>query len=101
MKSSKGKSYALRIDAHLVEPLQKLKKRNRHSLNAEINAALEDWVSRSGEFASDRIEAALNRSEDVAESTPKPKSPPAKKQSAAQGKKDASAAVAASPARST
>lgn len=41
----KSKSYALRIEAHLVEPLQKLKKRNRRSLNAEINAALEQWVA--------------------------------------------------------
>ncbi len=45
---SKAKSYALRIEAHLVEPLQKLKKRNRRSLNAEINAALEQWIAKAG-----------------------------------------------------
>jgi len=44
-KQPKSKSYALRIDAPLVEPLQKLKKQNRRSLNAEINAALEQWVA--------------------------------------------------------
>jgi hypothetical protein len=42
---AKHKSYALRIEAHLVEPLQRLKKNNRRSLNAEINAALEKWVA--------------------------------------------------------
>lgn len=45
MKKSKPKSYALRIEAHLVEPLQKLKKQNRRSLNAEINEALEKWIA--------------------------------------------------------
>lgn len=45
MKQAKQKSYALRIEGHLVEPLQKLKKQNRRSMNAEINAALEAWVS--------------------------------------------------------
>jgi len=48
MKPGKNKSYALRIDAPLVEPLQKLKKQNRRSLNAEINAALEQWVALAG-----------------------------------------------------
>ncbi|MHB8618162.1 MAG: hypothetical protein ACYDAG_01100 [Chloroflexota bacterium] len=102
MKNTKGKSYALRIEAHFVEPLQKLKKRNRRSLNAEINAALEDWVSRSGQPAGDRAEVTLNGSEDAAEGAPKRKSPPAKKQSTARGKRDASAvAVEASPSSST
>jgi hypothetical protein len=40
-----SKSYALRIDGPLVKPLQELKKQNRRSLNAEINAALEAWVA--------------------------------------------------------
>ena len=44
MKKSAAKSYALRIDAQLVKPLQELKKQNRRSLNAEINAALETWI---------------------------------------------------------
>jgi hypothetical protein len=47
MKKSAAKSYALRIDAQLVKPLQELKKQNRRSLNAEINAALETWIVRS------------------------------------------------------
>lgn len=47
MKKSAAKSYALRIDAQLVKPLQELKKQNRRSLNAEINAALENWIVRS------------------------------------------------------
>jgi hypothetical protein len=41
------KSYALRIDGALVKPLQALKKQNRRSLNAEINAALEAWIAAS------------------------------------------------------
>jgi|SRR5215470_16573078 len=41
------KSYALRIDGTLVKPLQALKKQNRRSLNAEINAALEAWIAAS------------------------------------------------------
>src|SRR5580765_460291 len=45
MKRSTAKSYALRIDGPLVKPLQELKKRNRRSLNAEINAALDAWIS--------------------------------------------------------
>ena len=45
MKKATTKSYALRIDGPLVKPLQELKKRNRRSLNAEINAALEAWVA--------------------------------------------------------
>jgi len=47
MKKAAAKSYALRIDAQLVKPLQELKKQNRRSLNAEINAALENWIVRS------------------------------------------------------
>jgi hypothetical protein len=47
MKKSAAKSYALRIDAQLVKPLQELKKQNRRSLNAEINAALEAWIVRA------------------------------------------------------
>ena len=45
MKKTTTKSYALRIDGPLVKPLQELKKQNRRSLNAEINAALEAWVA--------------------------------------------------------
>jgi hypothetical protein len=45
MKKVTTKSYALRIDGPLVKPLQELKKQNRRSLNAEINAALEAWVA--------------------------------------------------------
>ena len=45
MKKPTTKSYALRIDGPLVKPLQELKKQNRRSLNAEINAALEAWVA--------------------------------------------------------
>ena len=45
MSKMTTKSYALRIDGPLVKPLQELKKRNRRSLNAEINAALEAWVA--------------------------------------------------------
>jgi hypothetical protein len=47
MKQTTGKSYALRIEAQLVRPLQELKRQNRRSLNAEINAALEAWIARS------------------------------------------------------
>jgi hypothetical protein len=47
MKKVAAKSYALRIDAQLVKPLQELKKQNRRSLNAEINAALETWIVQS------------------------------------------------------
>ncbi len=47
MKQVASKSYALRIEAALVRPLQELKKQNRRSLNAEINAALEAWVERA------------------------------------------------------
>jgi len=47
MKKPAAKSYALRIDAQLVKPLQELKKQNRRSLNAEINAALENWLVHS------------------------------------------------------
>ena len=42
MKKPATKSYALRIDAQLVKPLQELKKQNRRSLNAEINATLQE-----------------------------------------------------------
>jgi hypothetical protein len=45
MKKTAAKSYALRIEPQLVKPLQDLKKHNRRSLNAEINAALETWVA--------------------------------------------------------
>jgi hypothetical protein len=45
MKKPATKHYALRIDGPLVKPLQELKKQNRRSLNAEINAALEAWVA--------------------------------------------------------
>jgi hypothetical protein len=45
------KSYALRIEAPLVKPLQALKKQHRRSLNAEINAALAAWVAASREPA--------------------------------------------------
>jgi hypothetical protein len=47
MKQTASKSYALRIEAALVKPLQELKKQNRRSLNAEINAALEAWIERA------------------------------------------------------
>ena len=47
MKRDKAKSYALRLEVGLVDPLQRLKKQNRRSLNAEINAALEAWVGRA------------------------------------------------------
>jgi len=48
VKDSKSKSYALRIEGHLVEPLQRLKKQHRRSLNSEINAALEAWIAVPG-----------------------------------------------------
>ncbi|HEX6510856.1 MAG TPA: hypothetical protein VF157_01040 [Chloroflexota bacterium] len=82
---TKEKSYALRIDALLVEPLQKLKKHNRRSLNAEINAALEAWVARSP--ATDA--SAANSAEE-----PKHPSAKSKKQ---RKKKEAVAVGAAEP----
>ena len=60
MKQATTKSYALRIDGPLVKPLQELKKQNRRSLNAEINAALEAWV------------ANAQRQTAAAEAAPKP-----------------------------
>ena len=58
MKRTTTKSYALRIDGPLVKPLQELKKRNRRSLNAEINAALEAWLAlAAGQSATAQIDS--------------------------------------------
>jgi hypothetical protein len=57
MKKVTTKSYALRIGALLVKPLQELKKRNRRSLNAEINAALEGWIAQAHPAAPAATEA--------------------------------------------
>ena len=79
----KAKNYALRIDPALVEPLQALKKANRRSLNAEINAALEVWVGRSAAKLTktpkkSKGEAAVTEQPSKAES--KPAAEAAKKQ---------------------
>jgi hypothetical protein len=79
MKKSSAKSYALRIDAQLVKPLQELKKQHRRSLNAEINAALENWVVRSRSADTVREDpspipptpAAVNRSKEKPKPTRK------------------------------
>ncbi|MGH2366182.1 MAG: hypothetical protein ACRDHX_16240 [Chloroflexota bacterium] len=60
MEQGKSRSFALRIEAHLVDPLQKLKKQNRRSMNSEINAALDAWVA--GLPASDAVTTATEGS---------------------------------------
>ncbi len=67
MKDAKEKPFALRIEARLVEPLQKLKKNSRRSLNAEINAAIEAWLGRGREEEAKPEEPAPSIKEAVAE----------------------------------
>jgi hypothetical protein len=85
MKESAGKNknYALRIDAHLVKPLQELKKQNRRSLNAEINAALAQWVAHPKGFHTE-TQVAPSQSVPDTHTDPKPKQVRAKKQPKAQ-----------------
>jgi hypothetical protein len=79
MKKPAAKSYALRIDAQLVKPLQELKKLNRRSLNAEINAALESWIVQSRSAASARENTPPVPSTPEAINGSKPKRKPTKK----------------------
>jgi hypothetical protein len=80
MRKSAAKSYALRIDAQLVKPLQELKKLNRRSLNAEINAALETWIVQSRAAVTAHAGASANLATPGAVSTVKTRRKPAKKQ---------------------
>jgi len=81
-KNPSTKSYALRIDGPLVKPLQELKKRNRRSLNAEINAALDAWIALSREQSAnvDAVEVVSSQPVDGAEAAPAAKPRRSKKQ---------------------
>jgi hypothetical protein len=80
MKKATAKSYALRIDGPLVKPLQELKKQNRRSLNAEINAALEAWVAGAhAEHATPASGSSSKSAEDL--QTEAATQPPARKRS--------------------
>jgi hypothetical protein len=82
MKKATTKSYALRIDGPLVKPLQELKKRNRRSLNAEINAALEAWVATAhGNNPSPEVESPSNPPADRSQVEAAPRQPRVKKPS--------------------
>jgi len=92
------KSYALRIDGPLVKPLQELKKRNRRSLNAEINAALEAWISATRERTATPEDASSKSAEELPSDAAKPsdaatKPPGAKRRS----KRKAAAEAAVTP----
>jgi hypothetical protein len=80
MKKPAAKSYALRIDAQLVKPLQELKKQNRRSLNAEINAALETWIVSSHAAGTAHEDAPPIPATSGAVNSSKAKRKPAKKQ---------------------
>src|SRR5215472_4160238 len=90
MKKTTTKSYALRIDGPLVKPLQELKKQNRRSLNAEINAALEAWVATASQN-----QATTNHSR--ARSHSKRKRAGAEAEATPQRRPEAAAADEASP----
>ena len=72
MKKTTSKSYALRIDGPLVKPLQELKKQNRRSLNAEINAALEAWVAVAHAQKATAKAASAGKSAKVSRTKPVP-----------------------------
>jgi hypothetical protein len=93
MKKSGAKSYALCIDAQLVKPLQELKKQNRRSLNAEINAALETWILQARSVDSVHEDAAQVSPSAVAVTEPKVKRKATRKRPASQP--DASATPSA------
>lgn len=80
MKKTATKSYALRIDAPLVKPLQELKKQNRRSLNAEINAALEAWVVAAHSQATPPEVASSTKSSEGTRREATPKQPRSRKQ---------------------
>jgi hypothetical protein len=96
MKKTTSKSYALRIDAPLVKPLQELKKQNRRSLNAEINAALEAWVAGAHKQDDAPEVAVASKPADTAQTEAVPSQPRAKKQSKRKSA-DAAAQVDATP----
>src|SRR6516165_2594071 len=83
MKKTTTKSYALRIDGPLVKPLQELKKQNRRSLNAEINAALEAWLAAADTQKATSPVASSSKSTESAqtETTATPTQPRARKPS--------------------
>jgi hypothetical protein len=83
MKKMATKSFALRIEGPLVKPLQELKKQNRRSLNAEINAALEAWVAAANRQVTTPEVASLSSAEpsrtEAAPSRPRAKRPSKRK----------------------
>jgi hypothetical protein len=81
MKKATTKSYALRIEAPLVKPLQELKKQNRRSLNAEINAALEAWVAGAHRQTATAEVAPPTKSDEPPQPETAPSQPRARKQS--------------------
>src|SRR5215467_13879456 len=100
MKKPTTKSYALRIDGPLVKPMQELKKRNRRSLNAEINAALEAWVAGDQRQTATPEAAAATGSAKVTQSVvaPKPEVAPKPARAKKQAKRKTSDAEAEPPA---
>jgi hypothetical protein len=84
MKKSGAKSYALRIDSQLVKPLQELKKQNRRSLNAEINAALETWIHQAHSADTPHEEPSPTPPPAVAASGPREKRKSTRKRPAGQ-----------------
>jgi len=81
MKKTTTKSYALRIEGPLVKPLQELKKQNRRSLNAEINAALEAWVAGAHRSTAAAEVAPPSKSAEAPSPETVPSQPRARKQS--------------------
>jgi hypothetical protein len=81
MKKTQTKSFALRIEGPLVKPLQELKKQNRRSLNAEINAALEAWVAAAAHQQTTTPEVAPASTAGVSQTEAAPSQPSVKKPS--------------------